>query len=272
MITSLNINQFLGTVYTEEIKDTDVYSNMKSVLYYVKKHLINETDIVFLHEMPVKYKEEFKKELSRILEELLFFEPSQISGKVRFITLAICFDNKKISDIKLQPFILSQKNRIIFLKQLVEIKDNIYKYNLIIGIHAPSEDVILFWQSLCDLISKILPYYCMNALGYDQRIDGVYIVGDFNVYSPNTIQKKYFYKLLSFGLLDNWIENDGKNSQATYITEKSKIPVRLDYALVSENKNSYYETLIDDSARESFTDHSAIILKEKKNNLLNFLG
>lgn len=62
------------------------------------------------------------------------------------------------------------------------------------GLHAPSHgiDIMLFWKSLIDLLKHIHPYACMNILGYNEKINYIIIIGDLNVFEPNTQKKRFF--------------------------------------------------------------------------------
>lgn len=246
MITSLNINQ---KICDDTIK-------------FINEYLQGEDDIVFLHEVTNAGIEELKN------EELTCLAP-YYPDTARFKTIAIVKNEKNIQNIELQPFILSQKNRTVFLLQSRTKKNEIVT-DLIIGIHAPAgnkayEDssVIHFWESLIDMIKNIVSYKCLNFYGINRKIQDIVIVGDLNVYVPGTEKKRLFNRLLSVGMVDLWIENNKLNNHYTY--KKGEEGSRIDYALISDDSwNSYNIKIVDDTrGKDGFTDHSAIIINRK---------
>lgn len=247
LITSLNINQNINDKTFE----------------FIQEHLKCENDIVFLHEVP---KDGLKKLEHNNLQYLEPYYPNT----AHFKTVAIVKNKNCFENMELQPFILSQKNRIIFLLQSRTTKKQEIVTDLIIGIHAPASNhpyqdssVIPFWTSFIDMMKHIVPYKCLNFYGINKKIQDIVIIGDLNVYAPGTERKRFFNRLLSIGMVDLWIEHNNPNHHYTY--ENGKNCARLDYALISDDSwNSYNINIVDDTrGNNGFTDHSAIIIERK---------
>lgn len=253
MILSLNICKL----------SSDSIENVEQKLFdYLEKNIKSKNDIVFLHEFPY----ENSNLENKLSEKYVIFKPYGIN-KPLFITVALV---KKTVDsfiqfenIQLQNFILSQKNRILFILKPIGKQ----QYNLIIGAHAPTynskkfSSVYNFWESFIDLMKKINAFKCLNGYGYDKQIKDILIVGDLNVFYPGTEQKRLFYKLLSVGFLDLWIESNKNNEEFTHLQS------RIDYGLVSDDAFKKYSIEIDHTTKfenNGFTDHSAIKIYKKR--------
>lgn len=234
MISSLNINKNICDKTFE----------------FINHHLKENDDIVFLHEVP-------REEMKKLTEVYECYEP-YYPNSAHFKTIAIVKDKSKFTNIELQPFISSQKNRIIFL---INKETN----DLIIGIHAPSSDnslndvsVNCFWNSVIKLLENIAPYKCLNMYGYLKKIRDIIIIGDFNIYDPKKGRKRLFNKLLSVGFCDLWIERNNPNNHYTYYKGS-----RIDYALVSDDVwDEYSIDILDETRTDEFTDHSAVVIKK----------
>ena len=155
-----------------------------------------------------------------------------------FITIAICKKDKyELYDTGFKSY----KRRVVLLEKKLNPEE------IIIGVHAKDGE---YWEQLINL-------FVAQNNDYGQK--KIIIIGDFNVFVPGTIQKKFFYQLLSKGLFDVWIEMGNSNLDSTYV--KNGVRTRIDYAIVSDNGYNCYNMFKDDSVRLlGHSDHSAIIL------------
>ncbi len=265
MITSLNVNNFLGQKEWNELignieeKERIWEKNREYLFSYIKSHINRDDDLVILHEVPYvyetryNYRGQLKYKRSNVrcqiyLQLLEFCKSKKLSilypetvEVSYFRTIAICYD-KKYSNINLGVVFEEYKNRILVLKNNVtEIKQ------AVVGVHAPSTgNIDNYWKSLKELHSHL------ELQGYRNKI----FIGDFNVYLPGTCQKKLFFGLLSEGLVDMWIEKGNSHKDATF--EKG---TRIDYALVSDGIYNELEIYKDDDIRKDrYSDHSAVII------------
>ena len=86
-------------------------------------------------------------------------------------------------------------------------------------------------------------------------------MGDFNTYETGRINKRRMYELMSYGLVDFWLEKGESNKRATF-----NAGTRIDYVLVKDIDYSALAERYDmeiDVGNDPLSDHSAIILKEK---------
>lgn len=148
---------------------------------------------------------------------------------------------------KTEPTYSSMKfnyeNRIIAVEKAGTESDEI-----IIGLHIPV-DCDIFWNDIISLHKK---------LPKNKRI--IY-AGDFNTYISGTDNKNAFYKLLSEGLVDVWLEKGNPHTKETF--DKG---TRIDYILMTGKDFSERNCniVIDDTVRyQGYSDHSAQILFQK---------
>ncbi len=266
MITSLNVNQFLAKRNWKELQGkfdekNKIWEKIKDFYYsYITKHLLQPEDVVVLHEVPyikeTKYSYcgeiNFKRsdsisEIYTALEAFCHdndFEILKPSTDNTFFTTVAIFKKgayKKSSNDIIKKIFIQYAHRIIALERTVHNSKDI-----IIGLHIPidGED---FWNYLRTVHKK---------LDKNKRI--IY-VGDLNTYEPNTINKNHFYKFLSEGLIDVWLENGNPHTKETFDGK-----TRIDYVLMTGKDfcNSKYEITIDDTIREQgYSDHSSIIMQ-----------
>lgn len=269
MITSLNVNNFLGRKEWNELlgnieeKERIWEKNREYLFSYIKSHINRDDDLVILHEVPYvyetgyNYRGQLKYKRSNVRcqiylqllefcksENLSILYPDTVEVSY-FRTIAICCE-KKYSNINSGVVFDEYKNRILVLKNNVSGNKQ-----AVVGIHAPSTgNIDKYWESLKEL------YRHLELQDYRNKI----FIGDFNVYLPGTRQKKLFFELLSEGLVDLWIEKGNSHKDATF--EKG---TRIDYALVSHGIYNEFEIYKDDDIRkDGYSDHSAVIIISNK--------
>lgn len=257
MITSINVNQFLGkNSWTdfqgkEKLKHTIQEKLLKDYYYaYITRHLKDEKDLIVLQEVPYKDIDIYSNKISKIYLALKKFcqennfEILKAPEKnAYFITLAIFKKGayEECSNI-IENHFNDYRNRIVAL-QKAENPDE-----LIIGLHIP-KNCEKFWNMLISLHEN---------LPKDKKVT---YIGDLNTYAPNTINKNKFYEFLSNGIVDLWLENGNSHTKET-----SNYLTRIDYALITAKDFSEgkYKITIDDAIRlQGYSDHSAIILQTK---------
>lgn len=270
MITSLNVNNFLGkenwnNLQCDFYKKNYIWHNEQKDYYfnYIKEHLISDDDVIILHEVPyikeVEYEYKGVKKYKRaeiidckvkrnqkslVYNELIEFCTdnnfevliSKSNETSFFISIAICKKNKyEVLDQEFNAY----KRRIIIIAKKATPKE------IIIGVHVKNDST--YWEQLINLFTTVKASYT------DKKI---IIIGDMNVFKPGTNQKEYFNQLMSKGSFDAWIEMGNSNFDATFVAG-----TRIDYALISDNGFKCYNMFKDDSVRIlEHSDHSAIIL------------
>ena len=238
MITSWNVGSFKG--------------DRSKITAYISENINTEDDLVILHEVtPAGYKFMSEK-LSDKFEILSPIIPENTSP--RFFTAAVCQKGAYVLDETYKNNVLcvfeEYSNRVTVLCRAAK------KDMTVVGVHIPINGnsgygETNYWESLMRL-HDMLPKD--KALIY---------AGDFNTYSPGTVNKRKLYELMSKGLVDFWLECGGCHNFPTY--EKG---TRIDLMLVSgkhfDELSEKYVMQIDDTVmKNKLSDHSAIILKEK---------
>ncbi|MEG0720163.1 MAG: hypothetical protein RR446_00115 [Lachnospiraceae bacterium] len=265
MITSLNVNNFLGQREWKELegdrrgKERIWEKNKDYFFSYIKNHINKRDDLVILHEVPYVYEVsylyhgqiKFKRssEECKIYLQLLEFCRNeslsiltpQSNEKSYFRTIAICFE-KIYDNLSCKVSFVECKNRVIILKNNFLGEDM-----AVVGVHAPSSSGIKeYWESL------LLLHHNLKENNYKNIV----FIGDFNVYKPGSIQKKMLFSLLAEGMVDLWIEKGYSHTDMTFVKE-----TRIDYAIISDSGYNEFEIFKDDVVRkEGHSDHSAIIV------------
>lgn len=258
MLTSWNVNQFLekeswDKLKGQESKKIEIWERAKDYYFsFIKNHILTKDDLLILHEVPFN-KEDSERIVYKELEQFCAdneFEilPTPNEKQCHFKTVAIF----KKGAYKTEATYGSMKftdyaNRIIAVEKVGTEFDEI-----IIGLHIPVACDIL-WNNVISLHKK---------LPKNKRI--IY-AGDFNTYISGTDNKNAFYKLLSEGLVDVWLEKGNPHTKETYIKKTSDEKARLDYILMT-GKDFYERSCninisVDDTVRyQGYSDHSALVL------------
>lgn len=272
MITSWNVNQFLGKRTWKELsgncytKEEIWKENIPIITKYIKKYLLNDDDLLLLHEVPyvseeeylfkgeIKYKRSNKITLAykNLIQNINSVEYEVIEPVTEetayFRSIAICKKGAYCLTLtdEINSIFKKYQNRIVCIEST-----NNKKEAIVIGVHIPKDKD--FWCYIENMIDKI-PNKKMVICG-----------GDFNTYYPDTERKKNFFKLLNKGFVDVWIEKGNLNETPTFEAD-----TRIDYFLISSNNfnQADWEMSIDDDVRKkfSYSDHSAIMLSTKLNN------
>lgn len=271
MLTSLNVNQFLGKHSWEALQGDQrekwkIWRQVKDFYFqYISEHLVKEEDLLLLHEVPyvkeVEYVNcaggtDYKKssEVSEVYKEFeQYCKENDLEIQVPFTEDSSFFRTIAVFQkgayrripIHTDEIFQERRNRILVLER-AETDGAV-----IVGVHIPSDDR-KYWDSLMALHQK-LPVGRM-----------ILYVGDLNTYKPGTINQKKFSQFLSRGLVDVWLKKGYNPAKETYVSPESGSPARLDYVLMTEKdfEDAQCEIRIEDAVREQgYSDHSAVSVR-----------
>ena len=265
-IISLNINQFVGKENWKERNnnlETIRNQNMSEVINFLIKNICEKDDIVILHEVPYKndknkqYNEVFQNFKTQLEEKKMVLIPPNYLYRCRpkFISCAIIGKESNWIVKENKDYVCSNTgDGYVLYNRAVELYNNNKNIHLL-GVHIPmikgnSYSGSVMWDDIINYYKKM----------FNQNL---IIIGDMNVYSENTIQKRKFNELIGLGAMDAWSSSGNSPKKATYATKNCE-ESRLDYALMSLTAFLLLkEIAIDDNPRTNntfFTDHSSINL------------
>lgn len=263
---SLNVNQFCGSKsWSSNVSINDKKQCCDSIFEYIFDKIQSSNDIAYLYELPYNdiilmdyLKAKLLKKKYRIIypqkldEFCTLFNYSPCEA-----TLGITTDdsNWNYDSEEIYPYseYISYVNHVkitskIYCNRILDLYNKELNIHAL-GVHIPDAtykpDASVMW-------ADIKYYY-----SYLYR-KCVYIMGDFNVYSPNTIQSRKFHELKDLGAKDLWTEN--RNSPKTPTFNGN---TRVDYILSSPPAMIYVDTInINDSdiRSKNLSDHSSIEL------------
>lgn len=274
MLTSWNVNQFLRKYSWEELKGQEnekikIWNSAKDYYFsFIKKHILTDSDILILHEVPFN-KENSRKKICVVYEELNQFcaanefeilpvpVPEPDRKKCYFKTVAVFKKGAYETEPTFHHMTFdSYANRIIAVKRKGEEYDEI-----IVGLHIPVlkkivryesfEEYEEFWKNLISLHEKF------------PKNKRIIYVGDLNTYDPGTFNKNKLHKLMSKGVVDVWLEKGNRHEKETCDSQR-----RIDYVLMT-SKDFYERSCninleVDDAVRhQGYSDHSALVLYQE---------
>lgn len=277
MITTLNVNEFVGNRDWKKLQgdfeqQDNIWNQIKKYYFnFIKEHVIEDDDILFLHEVPyiqetaythkneIRYKRTVIKEkegidiylkksflsLKSFCEENGYEILMNESDETSFFVSVAIFRKNQYHRAKINYKYKDYRNRIIAVEKINRPDETL------IAIHAPSKEgeVEHFWNIVINLFKEAREIKHRKVL----------VLGDMNVYMPGSKQKHMFHRLLSEGMFDLWIESGCSHLDPTF--KKNNSVTRIDYCLVSDNGYENYEIEKDDSTRQfQYTDHSVLTI------------
>lgn len=245
-IISINVNQFLQYEHWNEISKSMYLEKNNEVLSVLNKQKLydylneNEDDLIFLHEVPSSLSTVVIREfLTEVNERFNVIYPQLV--KANFITIAIT--KNALWELDEEPY-ENQKLTGVYLNRFLPLKNNeLY----ITGVHIPRIDRFVN--------GKVIPekenanYFWEDIIKYFKHNEHHVLIGDFNVDSDGTRQKRNYYRLCEKAR-DIAFEFNKQNVN-TFVGD-----TRVDYAFVSRRINVNNFEIID----TKLSDHCAIML------------
>lgn len=257
-VLSLNVNTFSGVENYMQKKSQDLYENYKEwisdtsinfeenidqLLIYIRE---KNCEFVILYEYLVNnwIDEKFREKMDGIGYGNFYYAIKEKKQTIYSCTVVFWKENNnEIKEIKEINFLDSVNDKHLRTVAMNIKYENVDDELILYGIHAPLNDVEDFWSEVDEFCKE---YADKQML----------LIGDFNLFKNNTIQKNAYLNILKkYNLSDVWLYHYNANERATYAGG-----ARLDYAVVSSKLKESSDLKIDDTLRvKNATDHSALI-------------